>query len=181
MLRKIGTGNKAAFRHISNIGTHILQFPDIPRPIILQQNIGGLLGQLIPQSVSLQKMMQEQEDIVPTFAQCRNFQRKHVEPVKEIHPERMLKDKPGDILVRCRDDTDINRYDFLSAYPHDFLLLEDPQQFCLHIGRDIPKLVQKDRPSVGQFKKPGLPALTGSGKRSLFISKELALDERIRY
>lgn len=44
MLRKIGTGNKAVFRHISNIGTHILQFPDIPRPIILQQNIGGLLG-----------------------------------------------------------------------------------------------------------------------------------------
>ena len=59
MLRKIGTGNKTVFRHIANIGTHILQFPDIPRPIILQQNIGGLLGQLIPQSVSLQKMMQE--------------------------------------------------------------------------------------------------------------------------
>src|SRR5262250_522751 len=82
-------------------------------------------------------------------------------------------------MMRGGDQANIDLVRVVAAKPLEFLLLQDPQQFCLEFERNVPDLVEKERPLVRQFEAS---SFLGDPPRnsSLFVPEELALQEAER-
>ncbi|MNI62522.1 hypothetical protein D3C73_1178480 [compost metagenome] len=98
-------------RVLDNIG----QLPDISGPMIRHQDLlhvfayGRDIFTVCP-AVHLQEMVGQQQNILFSFAQRRNFQRKYTQLVKQVSSEQPFLDEPLQILIRRADDSDIDRH-----------------------------------------------------------------------
>ena len=98
------------------------------------------------------------------------------QPVEQIRTETPLFDKPRQMLVGRRDDTDINLQRLVCADPRHFAIFDRAQQAFLRTRRQGCELVKKQRPAVG-FLEPPLARLGRAGKRPRFMPKQLGLDQ----
>src|SRR5207253_8207691 len=64
----------------------------------------------------------------------------------------------------------------IAAHRTNLLLLQDPQQFGLHLQRELSNFVQKNRPTVRRLKKPGLRA-NRSSESAFLIAEQLAFNQ----
>ena len=65
------------------------------------------------------------------------------------------------------------------ADPLELAFLQHAQELDLDVRRQVADLVEEDRAAVGQLEAPG-PHRDGAGERALFVSEQLALDQRRR-
>ena len=59
------------------------------------------------------------------------------------------------------------------------MMLDDPQQFGLHLYGHLPDLIEANSGAIGDF-KPSDPPGIGTGKGPLFPAEQFALDQIIR-
>ena len=85
------------------------------------------------------------------------------------------------IPVRGGNDSDIDGDNAVTSDPHDFTLLNCPQELCLELKRKLPDFIQEQSSVMGQFKISGLPILLGSGERPGLIAEQLAFQQGFRY
>ena len=121
----------------------------------------------------------EQGDVLGPIAQRRHFDRKDVETVVQVLPERVLGDALFQVAVCRRNDPDVDAHGLRAAEPLNLPLLEHAQQLDLRVGRQVADLVEKDRRMIRQFEPPDLPRQR-AGKGALLPAEQLALDERAR-
>ena len=77
----------------------------------------------------------QQRDILAAFAQGRDRDVHHVEAVVEVFAERPRLHQRHEVLVRCRDDADVD-FDFLAAaHALETALLKHAEQFDLQLLR----------------------------------------------
>src|SRR5215467_5985189 len=162
----------------------VLQFPDVSRPGVSQQRIDRLGRDVVdalvhPLGVERSEMPGELGDVLGALAQGGNVDRKHVQAVEEILAKCSLLDHGAQITMRGGDHADIDLVRVVAAKPLEFLLLQDPQQFCLELERNVPDLVEKERPLVRQFEASRFLG-DRPRKGSLFVPEELALQEAER-
>src|SRR4029453_15529857 len=82
-------------------------------------------------------------DVVRTISQRGNRDRKHVEAVEQILPERFLAHRLLGVAVRRRDDADVHLYWLRAPQALDDPLLNDAEQLDLHFHRKFADLVEK--------------------------------------
>ena len=90
-------------------------------------------------------MVDEQWNVLATFAQRRNRHAEDVEPEEQIRPEESLLNQDRQILVRGRDAADVNGAGRLRADRADLPLLQHAQKLALQDRRKVADLVEKNR------------------------------------
>lgn len=108
-----------------------------------------------------------------------NVNREDIEAVVEVLPELLFSHHGLEVAAGCRNDTHIALYGFVASDPLNGFLLKDAEQFYLGGRGDVADFVEKDSSSVGDLKS-AFSHGKGSGKRALFVTEQLALDDRLR-
>src|SRR5215467_9851962 len=163
----------------------VLQFPNVPWPGVSHQRIDRLGRDIVdslvhPLSVERGKVPGQLGNVLGALAQGGNVDRKHVQAVEEILAKCSLLDHGAQITMRGGDHADIDLVRVVAAKPLEFLLLQDPKQFCLELERNVADLVEKQRALVRQFEAPRLLG-DRPRKGSLFVPEKLALQQTERY
>lgn len=126
------------------------------------------------------EMPGEQDHVIPPLPQSRNAKRKTIEPPEEILAESPLPDEFRQIPVGGGNDAHIHPVRTGRSYFAEFSALQKAQQIGLHIQRQLPHLVKKNRAPVGQLELAYLAPQTCSRERPFLIAEQFALDQPLR-
>src|SRR6185295_974982 len=99
--------------------------------------------------------------------------------VVKIAAETSRRDLGLEILVRGRDDANVDLDRLLRADALKRLLLQDAQNLGLRLQAHVADLVEEERAGVGQLEF-SLAVLDRAGERSLLVAEELRFDELLR-
>lgn len=100
--------------------------------------------------------------------------------VIEVQPEIPFLDFMGQILIRRRNDPDVDGDAMLTAYRTDILFLENPQQAVLQDIRHVSDFVEEQRPAIGRFKKAHFAIPVSSRKGPASIAEEFTFQQTFR-
>ena len=110
------------------------------------------------------------------FAQRRQVDPHHVEPVVKILAELPILDELFHVLVRGRDQANVDLDGLGSADAFDLPLLKHAEQLDLHGHGHVADFVEEQGALVGEFESPDA-LLVGSGERAFFVAEEFAFQE----
>ena len=128
----------------------------------------------------LQKGFHQGRDVFLPLTEGGEIQLKHIEAIVEVPAELSGFYQLLQISVGGGNDPDVDGDDFAVAQPHDFPLLQYPQQPPLEAQRDFGNFIQKDRSVMGNFEKTGLSAFGCAGKGTLCIAEKLTFQQVFR-
>src|ERR1700689_588311 len=111
-------------------------------------------------------MSDQQRDILPALAQCRDAQAKNIESKIKITSKLSLRYRLFQIAVGGGQQTDVYGYSSGATNWANFFLLNRPQHFGLQVDGKLSDLVQKDGPAFGHGHEPVL-VLVGAGESAL--------------
>ena len=115
-------------------------------------------------------------DVLAPRAQGRNADRKDVEPIEQVLAELSAFHEFDQILVRRRDQSDVNADGTLGANGIDLAFLQRAQQLDLNVERKFADLVEKQRSAIG-FEKLARVFICRAGEGAFLVAKEYRLDE----
>ncbi len=115
-------------------------------------------------------MPHERRDVVRTLAKRRYRERDDVEPEVQILPERAVGNRAREILVRGREDANIDADRLAATDSLDLARLDRPQKLRLRLGAEVADLVEQQRTTVGQLEASD-PTLGRSGERTALVTE----------
>src|SRR6185503_3403997 len=133
----------------------------------------GLLF-VVFQEVNYQRM-----NILRSFAQRRQLNRKDREPVKEILPETSQLHRSLQIDIRRRQHANIRLDHFASANARELAVLQHAQQTNLRRQTHLADFVEKQRPAI-RFLETSATQCARISERALLVSKKFRLEQRLR-
>ncbi|PYR86104.1 MAG: hypothetical protein DMG18_03815 [Acidobacteria bacterium] len=95
------------------------------------------------------EMIGQKRNIVAAVAQRRKLERNDADAVKQIFAELIFGDHLGQIPIRGRNDSNIDRKFLSTSDPPKGSFLQNAQQLYLHGEARVADLVEKDRAFVG--------------------------------
>ena len=143
----------------------ILQLANVTRPRIGREKIDNLRGQRLGGDrmflgFEAQEMVEQQDNIVTAFAQRRQEQRNHIEPVEQIRAELGVFGHLLQITVTRRDDAHVH-FDFVrAAETAERLLFDGAQKLRLDADVEFTDLVEEKRAAMGEFETADLSSAT---------------------
>ena len=118
----------------------------------------------------------EDGDVLGPLAQRRDAEVDDVEPVEQVLAEPPGPDLLREVAVGRGEDADVYLAHALLAHRADLALLEDPEQLRLRARRQLPHLVEEDRPAVGLAEQAGArPGRAGEGAAGVPEERRLAV------
>src|SRR5208282_322490 len=93
-------------------------------------------------------------DVLFSFPERRNFNRKHMQTVKQIATERPSADSGLQVTVRGCDHPNVSTDSTSAADTLKFVLLQDTHEGNLSLGWKFSDLIKEDRSSACQFEPP---------------------------
>src|SRR5690606_35146822 len=123
-----------------------------------------------------QEFFRDQPGISRPVPQRRQGDRDDREAVIDIFPQPPLLQRLLHVLVRGRDDPDVDRDLLLAAEPPERPLLERPQQLDLDVRLHLRDLIQEERAAVRELEAARL-FVDRAGERALFVAEELVLED----
>src|SRR5690554_2593640 len=124
-------------------------------------------------------MLREKRDVLASLPKRGQDETHDVESVIKVFPEILLLDDFLQIAVGRSDDAHVHIERFVLAKAAYFTFLKRAEKLRLKANRRFRDLVEEEGPAVG-FLEEALPRLDGAGKCALGVTKELALEERLR-
>src|SRR5713101_3542485 len=111
----------------------VLQFANITRPGVRLQQIEALLVHRMKAlscfpCVTIDEVLDQQGNVFSSFSQCRNFNRKDVEPVKQVAPEHARSDGSLQIAVSGSNHSNIGLDGSGSTDTFEFVFLQNTQE-----------------------------------------------------
>src|SRR5713226_5017036 len=137
----------------------VLQFANIARPGVRLKQIEALFVHRLKAlsrfpCVTIDEILDQQGNVFSSFSQCRNFNRKDIELVKEVTPEYACSDSSLQIAVSSSDHPNIRSDRPSSTDTLEFMFLQNTQESDLCLGRKLSDFIEEDRASFGQLKAP---------------------------
>src|SRR5258707_991868 len=96
-----------------------------------------------PLRIAIDKIIYEQRNVLFSFAQWRQFDWKHVEPVVKITTKGAVRDSRLQITIRRRDNADISSQNFRATYAFKLAFLQNAQQCDLGLRRQISYFIEE--------------------------------------
>jgi len=127
----------------------------------------------------LQEMGGQRRDVLLALPERGQVDVGGPQPVHKVEPEFSFLAGLVEILVGRRDDPHIDPNGFRLTQPRKGLLLEHAQQLRLHLLRELPDLIQEERPAVGLLEK-SLVIPEGPRECPLDVPEELAFKQGLR-
>ncbi len=163
---------------------HILEFPDIARPLVGHEQGNGLGGDA-PDGSALQpvepldELVRQERDVLLAPAERREFHPYHVDPVVEVFPEAPCSHPFRQVSIGGDDHPCIHRLGSRSPQRLIGLLLKDTQQPHLERRADLPNLVEKNAPAFRQGEAARL-VLARPREGTGLVTEQLGFEKRIR-
>ena len=109
----------------------MLELPDVPRPVVAAEELYGLLayGLLAQRGEGVQKVSGKERDVLGTLPQRRNVDGDDIDAIKEIFSEPSGLDQFLKVLIRGREDPDVDLPLPSASNPEKPARLDDPQEF----------------------------------------------------
>jgi hypothetical protein len=112
-------------------GDEVLQLPDIPRPVILLEDSERCNGHpqylpLIPLVVLVQKVLEEEGNILTAFPQRWHSDGHDMEAIEKILAKKARSNHLHEIVVRSRNDAHIGGEGLRTSHTLEGMLLQDP-------------------------------------------------------
>ena len=126
-------------------------------------------------------MFNQQRNIFRPLAQRRDVQTQHIDPVVKVFAKPPGFNHLHQVLVRCRQQAQVDRDDPFAADPHDFLFLNHPQDSRLQRQRHFTDFIHEQGSAVGQFHQTDFAATPGAGERPFLIAEQFAFQQIFRY
>jgi hypothetical protein len=123
-----------------------------------------------PTRVALHKISDEHQDVILSLPEGWRFDRKYIEPIKEVLPKGSLGNGGFQITIRGGDHPNVDMDRLGSADPLELPLLQYPQQGDLGVIWEFAHFIQEDRSAVGQF-KTDKPSLRSSREGSFLMTE----------
>ena len=179
--RDVAEGDHAVRRKDGGPVYDVFELADIARPVVLLQGARDRVGERLDRSVhytrkTVRQVLSQQRDVITPFAQRRQRDRKHVQPVVQVVAKAVLPDFLGEIAIGRGHHTHVNIDGARAAQSLELPFLEHPQEFWLQLGRQIADLVEKERSSMRVLESAYL-ARMGASEGSTLTSEQLALHQ----
>src|SRR5262249_35521833 len=102
------------------------------------------------------KIVDEQRNVLQTFPQRREINRKDFQAVVEIRTKLLVRNHFAEIAVSCRDQPYVDRNRSRAPEPFKFFFLQCAEDFSLQLKGQIANFIQKQCSLVRQYKPPYL-------------------------
>ena len=156
----------------------VFQFANVAGPVILDHafhrrgsNVDHLAGR-----GPVEEVMHQRGNIGSPLAQRRQMQGHNVQAEVKVFAERTLFVGGLQVAVGGGDHPDIDFVLMVAAHRPHLFFLQHAQQLGLHLQRQLPNFIQKDRASAGRLKE-ALFGPDGAGKSALLVAEQFALDQ----
>ena len=130
------------------------QFTNVARPVIFHHRLHGVMRKHETAPFAAKKAFNQERNIFFAFAQRRQRQANHVEPVKQIFPKPPRRDFFLQIPVGRGHNPNVDLDPLQGAERPQFLLLQHAEQLDLHFERQFADFIEESRAAVGQFDQP---------------------------
>src|SRR5260370_5306814 len=137
----------------------VLQFANITRPGVRLKQIEALFVHRLKAlpcflCVTIDEILDQQGNVFSSFSQCRNLNRKDVEPIKQVAPEPTRSDGSFQIAISCSNQSNIRSDGSSSTNTFEFTFLQNTQESDLGLGRHLSDFIEEDCASFSQLKAP---------------------------
>src|SRR5208283_5524750 len=137
------------------------QFADISSPIGIHQSLhrgsrNGPDALLHTAGETRHKKMDQKLNVFAPFAQRRDFNGKHPQPVKKVFAKLIIANHAFQIAMRGRNQTNINLDRLRASEAFKLLFLQSAQKFRLQIHGDVAYLVEKKTAVIRQLEPASL-------------------------
>src|SRR6266705_3332706 len=162
----------------------MLQLPDIAGPWITGQSSHRLGSNRVDDFIHalreiLRKVPDEQRDVLGTFPQSRNPDRKHIQSIEKIASEFLLLDHRGQVAVGRRDETRIRANRPRTAQPFELSFMQHPEKLCLQLEWNISHLIEEYGSAVSQFETPDA-LIQRAGEGPLLMAEQFTFQKACR-
>jgi hypothetical protein len=156
---------------------HVLELANVARPIVSEQAFDRVGRERdTPFRGLFRELRCEQADLGASLAERRHVDRQAIEPEIEIASKRALLHHFRKAPIRRADEAHVDRNRADAADTRDLAILEKPEKLRLQGGRELPDLVQKERPALRRFGKTDL-RLRRPRERAALVTEELAFEK----
>ncbi|MNZ95045.1 hypothetical protein D3C78_1141740 [compost metagenome] len=121
------------------------------------------------------KMLEQHQRIFAPFAQRWNPQRRNVQAVIQVGTETPLIRCLAQVFLGGGDDADVQRDQLIAAQAFDHPLLQQAQQFDLHIQAHAFDFIEEQRAAIGEFELADA-AFLRAGEGAGLVAEQLAFD-----
>ena len=162
----------------------VLELAHVAGPLVHHHRVERLLAQCLHLAAALlrqylQKLLDEQQQVVPPLAQRRQVQRDHVEAVEEVGAEVAPPHLLLEVAVGGGDDPNVHRDRLGGADRDHFPLLQHAQQLHLERGRHLAHFVEEEGAAPRRGEESLLVAHR-TGEAALHVAEQLALQQALR-
>src|SRR6267378_1137893 len=137
----------------------VLQFANVTRPRVRLKQFqapfvypANVLSRF--PRVTIDEVLNQHRNILPSFPQRRHLDGKNVEPVKEVTPEYACSDSRLQVTIGGSNHPNIRSDRSGSTDTFEFMFLQNTQECDLGLGRKLADFVEEDRASFSQLKAP---------------------------
>jgi hypothetical protein len=122
------------------------------------------------------KEVDQKLNVFTPFAQRRDFDGKHPEPVEKVLPELIIPDHALQVAMSGRNQPNINLDGLRTSEAFKLPLLQGSQKFRLQVHSYVTDLVQKKSAVIRQLKAASL-LHERPGESAFFVPEQLALHQ----
>src|SRR5215831_3458219 len=149
---------------------NIAKFTNVARPGVCHQHLHCIVAQSFDLGIMFSveftdEVLSQQWNVFLAFAQGRQNNRKNGQAIVEVLAEFSVGNRIPWFLVCSRNDAYVKGDFLLSSQSTHFSIFENTQQLRLQRDRHLANLIEKEAPSVGEFKATLLYS-DSSGKSS---------------
>src|SRR5207237_2623841 len=120
---------------------HVLELADVSRELVAHERLDHALAEARARAhfpaEFFEKKLGEQRNVLSTILQRGELEARDVQPVVEVLAEALLGDGLEQVLIRRRDDPDIDLDRLVLADASHLALLADAQELCLEADRRL--------------------------------------------
>ena len=127
----------------------------------------------------LQEVPSEGKHVFSAFAQSRQPQANHIQPVIQVLAERAIFDALLQVLMRGGNHTRIGFDGVVPPHTVKVSVTQYAQQTRLQVERHVANFIQEQRAALGLFKAAPAHGLR-TGKSAAFVAKQFALQQIFR-
>ena len=162
----------------------VLQLPHVARPLVLQQQLLGLIVQRnLRQMVFLShlhgKQSEQENDVFASVSEWRHLDRNRVQAIEQILTEPTLTDGLAHVHIRCGHDAHVRLHDLLPAHTDILTRFQHTQQPCLRGKRQFAHLVKEYRSLVCRS-EVALALAHGTRERPFLVAEQFAVNRSFR-
>lgn len=157
---------------------HVLQLPDIARPVVVIKDLPHLCRDVMDIGsedpvVLVQEVLHQQVDVAAALPERRDVQVDDVEPVEEVGPKPSLYHQFFEIPVGGCNEPGIDLLGCVRAYGLETLVLYHPEELALQRQGQICDLVEEERTAVGHGEFAFFAGTARARERTWCIAEKL--------